>query len=64
MDNSISGLYRILPSYPVRPVQPSDKDRESNKEDLPPEREAPHNGPHDQDGGGDNDDKPTIDEYV
>ena len=57
MSDPFSGINRIGPSYPGRPVQPAQKDREpgerKKKEEEKPEREV-----HDDD------DKPTIDEIV
>ncbi len=55
-DNSISGLYRILPTYPVKPPQPADKERDSERQERRPAKQPP---PDDED-----DDKPVIDEYV
>lgn len=62
-DNSISGAYRILPTYPVKPSQPTDKDREQEqrqrKPDEPPDTDNENSAESDRD-----DDKPVIDEYV
>lgn len=57
-DNSISGVYRILPTYPVKPPQPADKERDNEK--RPPQQERPAEQRDDDD----DDDKPVIDEYV
>ena len=56
MSDNISGIKNIKPSYPVKPVTPSQRDRESGKrkkDPPPPDR-----------GTDDDDDKPAIDEYI
>lgn len=65
MANEFSGIGPILPTYPVRPGQPVNKDREpgerrkkEEKEDRPPPT-ADEPMP-----GGDHDDRPSIDERV
>lgn len=58
-DNSISGLYRILPTYPVKPPQPADREREDEHRRHPPP--PARRSDDDED---DADDKPAIDEYV
>lgn len=57
MADFVGGIRQIGPSYPVRPVQPAQKDREADnrrKQRPEPEAEKPD----------DDDDKPTIDELV
>ena len=57
MSDGISGIKIIIPSYPVKPVQPANKDRESGKrEQNPPAEES--------DSEHDDTDKPEIDEYI
>lgn len=63
MADYISGIKHIPPTYPVKPVQPASKDRETDR------RKKPRDERHDQDEteqqGGDGDErKPTIDEHV
>ena len=58
-DNSISGLYRIVPTYPVKPPQPADKERDSERQQRQPE--PPRRSDEDDD---DADGKPVIDDYV
>ncbi len=58
MAEFISGINRIGPSYPVKPVQPVPKDRETDRRKKPPQ-EAPEHDDRDDD-----DTKPTIDEHV
>lgn len=57
MADNISGIRHIGPAYPVRPMQPSNKDREpgerQKKEQPKPQSDEHHD-----------DDKPTIDEHV
>lgn len=61
MSDLFSGIGRIGPSYPVKPVLPPQKDREPgerHKDDRKkPESEERHDDDHD-------DNKPTIDEHV
>ncbi len=56
MSDWMSGIKQITPSYPVKPVQPSNKDREPGEERKKkrelPEKERP------------DDDRPTIDDHV
>lgn len=57
MTDPFSGINRITPSYPARPVDKDRKRRERKKEEREkPDRDAREN---DRDG-----DKPTIDEMV
>lgn len=61
MQETISGIYRIPPTYPVKPVQPANKDRETDQRKKPrydvPEQKEDRDKPSDED-------KPTIDEHV
>lgn len=64
-DNSISGLYRILPAYPVKPPQPAGKEgeQERRKQDQRPDGDASDTQDkirRPEDG----DDNSVIDEYV
>lgn len=61
MQETISGIYRIPPTYPVKPVQPPNKDRETDRRKKPQD-EAPEKKDDDGDKPGDH--KPTIDEHV
>jgi hypothetical protein len=57
MSDGISGIKIITPSYPVKPVQPAQKDRESGKRERdPPASES--------DSDHEDNDKPVIDEYI
>ena len=56
--SDISGIYRIGPSYPVKPVQPVPKDREPGERKKQPQDE-PEGEDHDDD-----ERKPIIDEHV
>ena len=57
MADNISGIKNITPSYPVKPVQPSPRDRESGKRRKEPVHpEVPEDD--------DTTDKPVIDEYI
>lgn len=63
MADYISGIKHITPSYPVKPVQPVHKDRETDR------RQKPKDAPRDNDDGerrdeSDGERKPTIDERV
>ncbi len=57
MSDLIKGIKSILPTYPVKPIQPGSKDRKSDK------RKKDQPIPDNADERGD-DDKPSIDEYV
>lgn len=61
MQETISGIYRIPPTYPVKPVQPPSKDRETDRRKKP-QPEVPEH--RDDDDSPSDDDKPTIDEHV
>lgn len=63
MTDFVSGIKQISPTYPVKPVQPVHKDRETDRRRKPnyetPEKDddretEPQDGEH----------KPTIDEHV
>ena len=58
MSDPFSGINRIGPAYPVRPVQPVNKDRKPG-ERKKKERDMPERDRHDDD-----ENKPTIDEIV
>jgi hypothetical protein len=62
MSDFISSIKHITPAYPVKPVQPAQKDRQTDR------RQKPKYDPpdHDRDNGDHDDDerKPTIDEHV
>ena len=61
MAEFVTGIKPISPSYPVKPVQPANKDRESDAERRkrkPPEEQR---RPADENDG---EDRPTIDEHV
>ena len=58
MADFVGGIKNIGPSYPVKPVQPAQKDREANN-DRKKRQEQESNRRNDDD-----DDKPTIDEHV
>lgn len=60
MADYISGIKHITPAYPVKPVQPAQKDRETDRRKKP-KYERPGNNDTEDD---DNDHKPTIDEHV
>ena len=57
--SDISGIYRIGPSYPVKPVQPVPKDRETDQRKKKKPQEEPEHEDRDDD-----DRKPIIDEHV
>lgn len=57
MSDGITGIKIIKPTYPVKPVQPSNKDRESGKR----RKDSPLPKTNDAE---ESDDKPTIDEYI
>jgi len=54
----ISGVNNVTPTYPVKPVQPSNRDRKSGKRNQ--DRSPPDTGAKDDD----DDQKSQIDEYV
>ena len=60
MSDGISGVKNINPGYPVKPVTPSQRDRESGKRKKDPPK-PDINTDTDAD---DDTDKPVIDEYV
>jgi hypothetical protein len=55
MSDLFRGIKNITPTYPVKPVRPTEKDRQTGKRQQ--ERKQP--APDDTD-----DDKPLIDEHV
>lgn len=65
MNDRFRGIDRIGPSYPVKPVDPSAKDRPSGERQRKPEKRPPT-----KDGQDENDRPPekprrgTIDEYI
>lgn len=61
MPDFISGIYRIGPSYPVKPPQPAQKDRQTDRRKKP-RYDVPENEDDDETPGDDR--KPTIDEHV
>ena len=63
MQEFISGIYRIPPTYPVKPVQPAQKDRETDRRKKP-KYDVPEKDDNDDDTEHDGDHKPTIDEHV
>ena len=60
MSDSVSGIKNVPPTYPVRPTQPAQKDREPSQQRK--KRRQPDTEPRDSDD--DSHDKPTIDEHV
>ena len=60
MPEYFSGIRQIGPTYPIKPSQPTQKDREPGKRRR--DKEPPEQTNHDQDE--DSNDKPTIDEHV
>lgn len=61
MPDFISGINRIGPSYPVKPVQPAQKDRQTDRRKKP-RYEEPESNDDDEKPG--DDEQPTIDEHV
>jgi hypothetical protein len=63
MADYLSGIRQITPTYPVKPVQPANKDRETDRRKKPRDerRDQDETERHDDDG---NERKPTIDEHV
>ena len=59
MADFVGGIKHIGPSYPVKPVQPAQKDREANNDRR--KRQQPETDKRDD---ASDDDKPTIDEHV
>lgn len=64
MSDPISRVISIPPTYPVKPAQPSKKDREAGRKSKPvpknkPRKEPTKNPDVDNDG-----EQPTIDEYI
>jgi hypothetical protein len=63
MADYISGIRHITPTYPVKPVQPASKDRETDRRKKPSD-ERPDQKETDQQGDDGEDRQPTIDEHV
>lgn len=63
MADYISGIKHITPAYPVKPVQPTHKDRETDRRQTPQDerRDKGEKEPQNDEGG---EHKPTIDEHV
>ncbi len=59
MSDLISGIKIVTPTYPVKPVQPANRDRKSDKRKT--DRPTPDRDVTDDD---DDDSKRKIDEYV
>ena len=59
MADFVGGIKHIGPSYPVKPVQPTQKDRATDNERK--KRREPETDKRDE---GRDDDKPLIDEHV
>ena len=57
MSDPISGIKNVNPTYPVKPVQPAERDRESGKR----KKDAPRPESTDNES---TEDKPVIDEYI
>ena len=62
MADYLSGIRNITPTYPVKPVQPANKDRETDRRKKPQDerRDPDESQRHDDD----DERKPTIDEHV
>ncbi len=58
MTDIISGVRHIGPAYPVKPVQPAQKDREPGERHKQDPQKKPKSDERPDD------DKPTIDEHV
>ena len=63
MSDFISGIKHITPSYPVKPVRPAQKDRQTDRRQKQGDRK-PDTDELDDDHGPDDERKPTIDEHV
>lgn len=62
MADIISGVRHIGPPYPLKPVQPSNKDREPSERQKKDQRKPNPEERHDEERH--DNDKPTIDEHV
>ena len=60
MSDIFSGIGKIGPSYPVKPVLPAQKDREPGKRHKDDRKQPETEKQHDDD----DENKPTIDEHV
>lgn len=56
MSDLFGGIKQIGPTYPIKPVRPAQKDRETGKRQRKPDERPPEDR--------DDDDKPLIDEHV
>ena len=56
MSDLFRGIKNIGPAYPVNPVRPANKDRQTGKRQKKPDDRKP--------GNKDDDNKPLIDEHV
>lgn len=63
MADYISGIKYITPAYPVKPVQPIQKDRETDRRQTPKD-ESRDKGEKERHNDEDGDNKPIIDEHV
>lgn len=63
MADYISGIKHITPAYPVKPVQPIHKDRETDRRQTPRD-DRREKGDKEQQNDEDGEHKPTIDEHV
>ncbi len=61
MNHLTSGITPVSPSYPVRPAQPTNKDREPGKKHPSQQEKRDKETPRKR---YDDDDKPLIDEHV
>lgn len=67
MSDFISGIKSVPPAYPVKPVQPSSKDRGAEKREKDKSKSDSETDGRKEDGqrdDGDRGDNPAIDEYV
>ncbi len=65
MGDYFSGIKHITPSYPVKPVQPVHKDRETDRRDKPKYKAPEKRDGDDHEGDEyDGDKNPIIDEHV
>lgn len=65
MADYFSGIKPITPTYPVKPTQPANKEREPGGRDKKRRESDQSPKPNEDNHGNDSpDDKPTIDEHV
>lgn len=62
MSDFISSIKYITPTYPVKPTQPAQKDRQTDRRKKPKYEPPDHDGQEHNDR--DDEHKPTIDEHV